>query len=399
MTGAVIAGLIAVAGYLWYQRHRLIRQVAQQTRRLREQLEEQEQANQELSELATLKDEFLEIMNHQLRTPVTAMRECIELFRDGVLGSLTQEQGSFVRVLDQNMASLSDLVEEVLDLSLLKSGRRLLQRQPSDLSALLHGCAARWAELAKPTRLIVSADGLPAAYMDPTAIAEVVNHLLRNAIRHAPKGTEVGIHAAAKGEQVEVAVQDRGAGLSAEQAAKVFEPFSHVHTPDSPGSQGSGLGLAFCKQVIERHHGTITVDSAVGDGTTVTFTVPQAVPQVLLAEACREAQADAEAESGRFGLLLAVPASPEVSPELMRQAEAVIKQRTHRGDWFITFDDGTFAVVAVADPAGCRAMLQRLRGVARQAGAAVRLAGAVFPDDGRTPQALLLAARQQAAAS
>jgi len=368
----------------------LAKQVEEQRWRLGEQIVELERVNAELDELANLKDDFLATINHQLRTPVTAVLECIELIRDGALGSLTEDQQSFVRTMDHNVMQLANLVEEVLDLSLLKSGQRSLQRQSADLMEVLRRSQASWqATSSSCTIRLACQAAVPAVYMDPKAIQQVMDHLLRNALRHASKGSEVLIDAQARDGAVEVSVHDQGPGISAEQLAKLFQPFTHLHKPEAPGSQGAGLGLAFCRQVIERHRGAIRADSSEGRGSTFTFSLPIASPTFLFEETCQKAREEAQRGDGQFGLVVATAPTKD----MMERVEAVLRRHTARRDQFLWADDLTLVIVAVTNQEGLDAMSRRLRGVLSHEQLEVPLTTAVFPVDGDTPERLLALAR------
>ena len=371
--------------------------IEQQRQRLREQMAKLEQTNAELGELSTLKDDFLATINHQLRTPVTAAVECVELMRDGAFGKVNEEQQAFLQMMNDHMRQMAHLVEEVLDLSLLKSGRRPLRCQTGDLAEILRRCTESWKESAESCSLRLAAENLPPVYMDATAIQEVMDHLLRNAIRHSPPGSEVLIQARATEEEVEVSVRDTGAGMSSRDVAKLFQPFTHVQGAEAPGSQGSGLGLAYCRQVIERHRGTIRAESAEGSGTTVTFSLPIASNAFLFEEAFWKAQEEAEDEDGQFAVLVVAPARPDVpaAGALMRRAEETLRRHTHRSDQLLPVDDRTIVVVAVTNAAGSDAMVTRLRGVFEEAGLAVRLGIAMFPEDGERPDRVLKIARRR----
>ena len=206
----------------------LAKQVEEQRWRLGEQIVELERVNAELDQLANLKDDFLATINHQLRTPVTAVLECVELVRDGALGPLTEDQETFVRTMDQNVMQLANLVEEVLDLSLLKSGQRVLQRQRANLADILRRSQESWQAVAPACTIQLTCPELPLVYIDPKAIQQVMDHLLRNALRHAPKRSEVAMTAALHDGLVEITIQDHGPGMNAEQLAKLFQPFTHV---------------------------------------------------------------------------------------------------------------------------------------------------------------------------
>ena len=379
--------------------NQLAAQVEEQKRRLREHIEELQRVNVELEALAKMKDEFLMTINHQLRTPMTTIVEGIQLFRDGTLGPLSEDQQSFIQSMEENAARLNYLIEAVLDLSLLKSGRRPLVRQPGDLTTLLRQVQARW-QLSTHVQMIhVACPTLPLVYMDTQAVTEVLDHLLRNALRHAPERSTIYVNAHAVDGTIAIAVRDDGPGMSEEQRTRLFQPFVHVQNPDDPGVEGSGLGLAFCRQVIERHRGTIQADVVEGKGMTVTFTLPVASSKFLFEEACREAQEDAEYAHGQFGVLYFAPVTSSLehqdASELMQRTETLLRQNTHRGDHFIRLDETTLVIVAVTDRVGLDAMAERLRGVLSRAQLHVALASAAYPADGDESGRLLAAARDR----
>jgi signal transduction histidine kinase len=390
----------------------LVERVEEQMRRLHEHVVELQRVNAELTQLATLKDEFLMTINHQLRTPLTSIIEGLELMRDGTLGPLSEEQRLAMQTMDGNALRLDSLIEEVLDLSLMKSGRRPLKREPGDLAALLRSTRANWEAAAQSRTIRLLCSELPPVYMDANAVQEVLDHLLRNALRHAPPHSEVFVEALARDSVAEVSVHDGGPGISQGQLGMLFQPFAHIQTPDAPGSQGSGLGLAFCRQMIERHHGSVRAESSEGKGTTLTFTLPVASPRFLFEEACRCAQEEAEYEDGQFGVLLAAPADSlraqgetggsggasaetHLAGEVMHRAETLLRSNTHHGDRFVWLDELRLAVVAVTDGAGLDAMAGRLRRVLDQAQLAVHLVSVLFPHDGDSPDQLLNVVQRQ----
>lgn len=377
----------------------LAEQVEEQKRRLREHVVELQRVNAEFDQLANVKDDFLATVNHQLRTPLTAIVQGVGLLHDGTMEPLTDDQRSLITMMDEQGRRLVSLVENMLDLSMLKSGRRPLNRQSGDLVEVLRQVKAAWEPEARSRTIRLVCGALPPAYMDAKAVEEVLHHLLRNALRYAPERSEVVIEAGSHDGLVEVSVADRGPGLSPEEVERIFQPFVHFETPQAPGSQGNGLGLAFCRQVIERHRGKIQVTSSKGAGTAVMFSLPVASPQFLLEDACRLAQEEAEYDEGQFGLCLVVPedrqADPEHAAALMQRAEEVLRQHTHRGDRFVRLDEQTLAIVAVTEAVGLTMMLKRLRGLVEAERLAVRIASAAFPADGRQLPELLEAARHR----
>ena len=397
MLGVVLLGLFLSRFGVIMPLAEMAERVEEQRRRLQEQVDERQRVNAEMDELAALRDEFLMTINHQLRTPLTAIVTGAELLCDEVAGSVSQEHRMVVQSMSENAARLSHLVEEALDLSLLTSGRRPLQRERADLTNLLCSSQAKTQASAPEWDIRLLCGELPFVYMDTQAVREVLNHLLRNALRHAPPRSVVAITAVVRDQWVETAVRDQGPGLSPEQLERLFQPFVHLHTPEAPGSQGGGLGLAFCRQVIERHRGTIRAESKEGSGTTITFTLPIVSATFLFEEACRSAQEDAEYEGGRYGLVLVHPAAggPARSEDtaLMQRAEAVLRKNTHHNDRFVQVDDLTLALLAVSDRGGIEAMTRRLQGVLDRSQLGVRFASALFPDDADRPDRLLAIAR------
>ena len=199
---------------------------------------------------------------------------------------------------------------------------------------------------------------------------------------------------------VHISVEDQGPGLSPKQIAQLFQPFVHLQTPEAPGSQGNGLGLAYCRHIIERHRGTIHADSSAEGGLRIRFTLPVASPMLLFEEACRTAQEHAQREEGQYGLVLVTmpsTATPTEAISDMQAAEALLSRHTHRGDQFVWVDDHTLVIIAVTDRAGVEAMCRRLRQVLQEARARVTLTVASYPLDGEEPAMLLDAAKRRAA--
>jgi signal transduction histidine kinase len=371
--------------------NQLAEQVEEQKNRLREHIVQLQRMNAELDRLSHLKDDFLATINHQVRTPLTSILDGLSLVCDGTLGTVTAEQRTFLNTINHNAQQLAKLLNDILELSTIQAGRRALNRKPDDVGVLLREANTLWMAVAPLRAIRLSCGELPPVYMDKQAIGDVLDQLLHNAVRHSPEHGVVDLEARQHDGFVEVSVHDHGPGIPDEALTQLFQPFSHIQTPDAPGSEGSGLGLAFCRELIERHRGSIRATSASGEGTTVTFTLPIATVQFVFEEACRSAQEDADDEHSQFGVLLVTLAPPlegqPPSPSL-QQVEALLRRHTHRGDRFVRLDEGSLAIVAVADPVGLGAMMVRLDEVVDRAGLNVRMVTAVFPQDGQTPDEL-----------
>ncbi len=350
----------------------------------------------ELHRLAAFQDELLATVGHQLMTPLTAITQGIDLLRDGAARAPRDRQ-AVIDTMAQEVARLVRLAEEALDLSVLQSGYHQLARQPGDLAALLRSAQQQWQAVAGSAHAIrLVCHDLPPVFMDAEAVRGVVDHLLRNALRHAPAESDVLMQAGVRGEMARVGVRDHGPGLSTEQLGRLFQPFTHLQAPYAPGSQGSGLGLAFCREVLERHRGRIHAQPNTDRGITVWFELPLASPRFLLEDAFLSARDDTDQQAGPFGLILVTPAGDapaEAGERGLRRAEGLLRNSTHRGDRFVQVDERALVIFAVADRAGLEAMLSRLERVLDHAGVAVSCGLSVFPEDGRAVDVLLEAAR------
>lgn len=373
--GALTDGLSALAS-----------DMAAQRRKLTDSILDLERLNEELDQLAHVKDDFLMAINHQLRTPLMALTEGVGLLAENP--AVSGEDRQLLESMGQSARRLTGLVEDMLDLSLLTSGRRPLARMPTDLTQLLRAREARWRELAHPRALQLGCAALPLVYMDGAAVQEVLDHLVRNAARRAEGDDPVQVRGTRQGEMAQVVVANCGPGLTEEQARQLFQPFSHVHTPDAPGSEGSGLGLAFCRQVLERHHGSIVMEpNEAARETRIVLQLPLATPAFLLTDAVRAAQGDADAGHGAAGLVLAVGA-----PGALDRAEKILRRNTARRDRFVRLDGGRLVIVANTDEAGLAVMRRRLSDLLLHDGLEVALGTASAATDGTEPERLLATA-------
>lgn len=205
---------------------------------------------------------------HELRTPLAVMQGRLEGIVDGVY---PLERGQVALLLDETR-QLGRLVEDLRTLAHSEGGTLTLQKERTDLAILLEDAASAFRQEfeRRDVRVdVVVADDLPLASVDPVRVREVVTNLLANALRYAPHGSAVEVHAQVEGTGVSIAVSDRGPGMTAAETARVFDRFYKDRK-----SAGSGLGLAIAKGLVEAHGGTIAVESTPGRGTTFRFTLP-----------------------------------------------------------------------------------------------------------------------------
>jgi two-component system OmpR family sensor kinase/two-component system sensor histidine kinase BaeS len=205
---------------------------------------------------------------HELRTPLTVIQGRLEGLLDGVY---PRDDSGLNAVLEQTRM-LARLVEDLRTLAHSESGTLALEREPTDLGILLHDVAGSFAAEAAAAGVSVrvdSAPDLPLVDVDPLRIRQVVANLVSNALRHSAGGGAVSVEARADAGRVEVRVSDDGAGIAAEDLPRIFDRFYKGRA-----SRGSGLGLTIARNLVLAHGGEIRAESRVGEGTSITVTLP-----------------------------------------------------------------------------------------------------------------------------
>lgn len=228
-------------------------------------------------ELDQMKDEFVHLVSHELRSPLSALRLQHEVILDGLAGELTDKQRHILTRAQGKIQGLVDLITELLDIARIEAGHRHLEQAPLKLDEVLTEIADFFRPRAEgqgiSLRLVLPA-GLPPVQGDRRALEEVFNNLLSNAINYSPDGGKVTITALAHQDYVEVAVSDEGIGIDPEDTPKIFDKFYRVKHPKTRQVIGTGLGLAIVKSIIEAHQGMVKVESQPGVGTTFRVSLP-----------------------------------------------------------------------------------------------------------------------------
>jgi PAS domain S-box-containing protein len=245
--------------------------------RLLTQLEEQ---NEQLRELDRLKDEFVALVSHELRTPLTSILGYLELVLEGDVGEINEEQEHFLRIIERNSGRLLRLVGDLLFVAQIEAGKIALERQDVDLAELARECveAARPRATEKAIELVLVGDPGPAIEGDSTRLAQLLDNLVSNAIKFTPEGGRVGVTLVRANGRVLLAVSDNGMGISADEQQRLFQRFYRTEGATRQAIQGTGLGLTITKAIVEAHGGSISVESAEGEGTTFLVDLPAGSP-------------------------------------------------------------------------------------------------------------------------
>jgi signal transduction histidine kinase len=232
---------------------------------------------QELLELNETKNQLLGMAAHDLRNPISILDINIELLMNRAFGKLTPEQEETLKNMHNACRSLLNLVEGLLDVSAIESGRLDLRLEPVNLADFLASCLRSNRLLAAAKSITLDMDlepGLPEVSFDANRVGQVVNNLLTNAIKFSGKGTTVVLRAARADGEVRILVTDQGQGIPQREVEKLFQPFSKTSVQPTAGEKSTGLGLAIAKRMVEAHGGRIWVESTFGSGSTFVFTLP-----------------------------------------------------------------------------------------------------------------------------
>jgi PAS domain S-box-containing protein len=227
------------------------------------------------AEVDRMKSEFVSIVSHEMRTPMTAIKGYLELILMGTAVD-PQTQHSFLQVVKANADRLTDMVDELLDVSRIEAGRIQMRFQSisvrhtfQEVSTLLQKALGN-----KPVELRLQLpDDLPNVVADPGRLMQIVTNLMSNALKYTLEG-HVDVTARVAGDRLQVDISDTGIGMTEEDQAKLFTRFFRASTARASEISGTGLGLSITRSLIEMHGGRIWVKSAVGQGSTFSFTLP-----------------------------------------------------------------------------------------------------------------------------
>jgi len=228
-------------------------------------------------QLERMRTEFVANVTHELRTPLTSIRGFAETLLEGALED-PEAARHFVGIIQRESDHLGHLVEDLLDLSRIESGKLKMRKELIRLDTLAAETVGRLKSKADSLGVALAIqipESLPAISGDPDRLAQVLLNLVDNALKYTPAGGSVTVSAADAGTAVSVSVADTGVGIPKADLPRIFERFYRVDKARTRSTGGTGLGLSIVKHIVESHGGSISVVSDVGQGATFTFTLPK----------------------------------------------------------------------------------------------------------------------------
>jgi two-component system, NtrC family, sensor kinase len=250
-------------------------EVQQRTSELATALKELDQKSRELEAASRHKSEFLANMSHELRTPLNAISGFSQVLRKQLFGEINDKQAEYLDDILVAARHLLSLIDDVLDLAKVEAGQIELRLAPFSLPETLERGVVIIRERATRGEVTISlaTDGVGTVVGDERRVRQVIFNLLSNAVKFTPAGGSIAVAAAQLDGEVQVSVRDTGPGIAPEDQARIFEEFQQAEAGKEQ-REGTGLGLALSRRLIELHGGRIWVDSEPGAGSTFTFTLP-----------------------------------------------------------------------------------------------------------------------------
>jgi PAS domain S-box-containing protein len=265
----------------------LLRDITER-REVEEQLEQAKKRSDQMAQKAEAanqsKSEFLNNMSHEMRTPLTSIKAYAKtILRDPAMPEETRQK--FLAVIDEQSDRLADLIEDLLEVARIESGRITIKQEIVDITVISKKALTTVKPLAAKKNIELQAnisEELPELQADESKIESVLTNLLNNAVKFTPEGGQVSIGVEATNDEMVISVSDTGMGIPKEALSKIFERFSRVDRPGT-STQGSGLGLFIVHNIVTMHNGRIEVESKVDHGTTFTVFLPLVVPEEKVA--------------------------------------------------------------------------------------------------------------------
>lgn len=242
--------------------------------------EEVQKSNERLKVMDKLKDEFVSLTSHELRTPMTAVKSYVALALDPRAGTLNEQQQEYLNRATMSVERLIKMVNEMLNISRIESGRLKIEMASVDSMTLAKEVREEIVPRANELGIMIvntPATDIPPVLADMDKIKEVLINLIGNSLKFTPKGGSVTVSFTNKGDTVETSVSDSGSGIAPEDIPKLFHKFNILSGSYAPDQEvmGTGLGLYICKAIVELHSGKIwAVSEGKGKGTTFTYSLP-----------------------------------------------------------------------------------------------------------------------------
>lgn len=238
---------------------------------------EKSRTMERLQELDELKNQFLGIAAHDLRSPANLIKYHVNVWRDGYLGEFNDAQLKTLEIIERNCDRMRKLIDDLLDLSAIEAGEISITKTETDFVELVTDYIENTKHLREEKSINIKLEieeNIPLINIDKDRIIQVIENYVSNAIKYSFSGTEVILKISRTDGFLEVSVKDQGQGISPENQTKLFTKFGKAGVKPTGKEKSTGMGLFICKSIVENHGGNVGVKSEVGKGSTFSFTLP-----------------------------------------------------------------------------------------------------------------------------
>lgn len=377
---------------------------------------ERKLAQEKLIKLDQLKTDFVSTVSHELRTPLTIMKEYASIISDEVPGKLNPGQRKYLSIIEGNIDRLSQIIEDLLDISRIDAQKVVLKREFVDLTSIINDVATQFKPKTDGKQIefkTVFPAPLPPLYIDADRIRQVFTNLIGNAIKFTPANGKIIAEIIDKEMEFECRVTDTGIGIAAENLDKAFTRFEQFDRSEGSGAKGTGLGLAITKALIQLHRGRIWVESELNKGSTFIFMLPKYTPTTLLQEHVMNSMEEAATNASAmtlFNISLADPSKlkeeffQERLDSILKEIEGLLRKSLRgRGDIVLRNSDGLLYFLVNCDKENALKVESRLRqkvsdylasqGLAEKV--KLHFGRATYPDDATSAEELMRKARPE----
>src|SRR3989338_2511010 len=260
---------------------RLFEQVYLSTQTLEQKIQQRTRelasALEEVQQISKTKSEFISAVSHELRTPLTSIKGYAAIFMTGKVGEIPDQVKERLERINKQSDNLVKLINDLLDISRIESGRAEMQLIKTDLSAMVDNVSDLLTPQLKEKDITLIRDidkDIPEVSVDPTQIERVFINLIINAIKFTPEKGQITVKVKKDTDKLNISVIDNGIGIKKEDLNRLFDEFYRVENEINQNVKGTGLGLTLAKKIVEAHHGKMSVISEPGKGATFYFTLP-----------------------------------------------------------------------------------------------------------------------------
>ena len=370
-----------------------------------------ESKNKELEKLDQLKSDFVSIVSHELRTPLSITKEGISLVLDGVTGEINPKQSKILTTSKNNIDRLARIINSLLDISKIESGRVELKKTSVDVVSLIKNVASSFQIKAKEKGIELRVE-LPEAkeinlYVDEDRIIQVFTNLIGNALKFTEKGS-VTVSLTQEQDQVEFMVSDTGMGIVSKDLPNIFNKFMQFGRVAGGGEKGTGLGLSIAKGLIELHRGQIWVESEAQRGSKFIFTLPRYSVDQRARDQIEDAINNALRASAHFSLMVVTlrysgKLNKEIPAAVLIDIEKIIMNELHKSkDLFLRFANEFFIILQDCNKNSALIVQGRIQQALRSYFNSINLGEdlridfglAIYPDEANSYQELMNKAKQ-----